>query len=41
MDIYLFSNIYMAKSERKVVEPTKSPLYKRFVDDTTNKRYKT
>ena len=36
----IFSDIYMTKTERKVVEPTKSEFYKRFVDDIINKRYK-
>ena len=36
----IFSDIYMTKTERKVVEPTKSKFYKRFVDDIINKRYK-
>ena len=35
-----FSNIYMTKAERKLVEPTKPQFYKRFVDDIINKRYK-
>ena len=36
----IFSDIYMTKTERKVVEPTKPQFYKRFVDDIINKRYK-
>ena len=36
----VFSNIYMTKTERKVVQPTKPHVYKRFVDDVINKRYK-
>ena len=35
-----FSDIYMTKTDRKVVEPTKLQFYKRFVDDIINKRYK-
>ena len=36
----IFSNIYITKTEGKVVEPTKPQFYKRFVDDIINKRYK-
>ena len=36
----IFSHIYMTKTERKVVEPTKPQFYKRFVDGIINKRYK-
>ena len=36
----IFSNIYITKTERKVVEPPKQQFYKRFVDDIINKRYK-
>ena len=36
----ILSNIYMTRTERKVVEPTKLHFYKRFVDDIINKRYK-
>ena len=36
----IFSDIYMTKTKRKVVGPTKPQFYKRFVDDITNKRYK-
>ena len=35
----IFSDIYMAKTERKVVEPTKPQFHKRFVDNIINKRY--
>ena len=33
-----FSDIYMKKTERKVVGPTKPQFYKIFVDDIINKR---
>ena len=36
----IFSDIYMTKTERNVVEATKPQFYKRFVDDIINKRYK-
>ena len=36
----IFSDIYMTKTERIVVEPTKPQFYNRFVDDIINKRYK-
>ena len=36
----IFSDIYMTKTERKVVEPTKPQFYKRFVDDIIDKQYK-
>ena len=36
----IFSDIYMTKTEKKVVEPTKQQFYKTFVDDIINKRYK-
>ena len=36
----IFSDIYMTKTERKVVEPIKPQFYKRFVYDIINKRYK-
>ena len=36
----IFSDIYMTKTEKKVVEQTKRQFYKRFVDDIINKRYK-
>ena len=36
----IFSDIYMTKTKRKVVEPTKPKFYKRFVDDIINKRHK-
>ena len=36
----IFSDIYITKTEGKVVEPTKPQFYKRFVDDIINKRYK-
>ena len=36
----MFSDIYMTKTERKVVDPTKPQFYKRFVNDIINKRYK-
>ena len=36
----ILSNIYMTRTERKVVEPTKLNFYKRFVSDIINKRYK-
>ena len=36
----IFSDIYMTKTERIVVEPTKPQFYKRFVDDIITKRYK-
>ena len=39
-DHYLFSNIYITTTERKVVEPTKPQLFKRFFDDIINKQYK-
>ena len=35
----IFSDIYMTKTERKVVQPTKPQFYKRFID-IINKRYK-
>ena len=35
----MVSDIYMTKTERKVVDPTKPQFYKRFVNDI-NKRYK-
>ena len=36
----IFSDIYMTKTERKVVEPIKPQFHKRFVDNIINKRYK-
>ena len=36
----IFSDIYMTKTERNVVEATKPQFYKGFVDDIINKRYK-
>ena len=36
----ILSNIYMTRTERKVVEPTKLHFYKRFIDDIINKWYK-
>ena len=36
----MLSDIYMTKTERKVIEPTKPQFYKRFVDDIINKRHK-
>ena len=36
----MLSDIYMTKTERKVIEPTKPQVYKRFVDDIINKRHK-
>ena len=36
----IFSDIYVTQTERKVVEPTKPQLYKRFVDDIINKQCK-
>ena len=36
----ILSNIYMTRTDRKVVEPTKLHFYKRFVGDIINKRYK-
>ena len=33
-----FFNICMTKTKRKVVEPTKPQVYKRFVDDIIKKR---
>ena len=36
----IFSDIYMTKTERKVVQPTKPQFYKRFVDGIRNKPYK-
>ena len=35
----IFSNFYMTKTERKVVEPIKPQFYKRFVDYIINKWY--
>ena len=35
-----FSNIYMTKTEKKEIEPTKPQFYRRFLDDIINKRYK-
>ena len=35
----IFSNIYMNKTERIVIEPTKPQFYKRFVDEIINKPY--
>ena len=39
LSVILF-NIYTTKTERKLVEPTKSQFYKIIVDDIINKRYK-
>ena len=36
----LFSDIYMTKTEREVVNPFKPKFYKRFVDDIINRRNK-
>ena len=36
----IFSDIFMTKTEGKVVEPTKPQFYKRFVDGIINNRYK-
>ena len=36
----IFSDIYMTKTDIKVIGPTKPQFYKRFVDDIINKRYK-
>ena len=36
----IFTEIYMTRTDRKVVEPTKSQFCKRFVDDIIKKRYK-
>ena len=36
----LFSDIYMTKTEREVVNPSKPKFYKRFVDDIINRRNK-
>ena len=35
---FIFSDIYMTKAEREVVNPSKPKFYKRFVDDIINKR---
>ena len=39
-DIYIYINIYMTKTERAVVNPSKPKFYKRFVDDIINRRNK-
>ena len=36
----IFSDIYLTKTDIKVIGPTKPQFYKRFVDDIINKRYK-
>ena len=36
----IFSNTYMTKTDRKVVELTNPQFYKKFVDDIINKPYK-
>ena len=36
----IFSDIYMIKTEREVVNPSKTKFYKRFVDDIINRRNK-
>ena len=36
----IFSDIYMTKTEREVVNPSKPKFYKRFVDEIINKRNK-
>ena len=36
----IFTEIYMTRTDRKVVEPTKPQFCKRFVDDIIKKRYK-
>ena len=36
----IFSDIYMTKTEREVVNPPKPKFYKRFVDDIINRRNK-
>ena len=36
----IFFYIYMTKTERKVVKPTKAQLYTRFLNDIISKRYK-
>ena len=36
----MFSDIYMTKTEREVVNPSKPKFYKRFLDDIINRRSK-
>ena len=36
----IFSDIYMTKTEIRLVDPTNPQFYKRFVDNIRNKRYK-
>ena len=36
----IFTEIYMTRTDRKVIEPTKPQFCKRFVDDIIKKRYK-
>jgi len=36
----VFANIFMTKMEKDIVEPSKPEFYRRFVDDSINKRKK-